>query len=107
MTGAALHGYEMHMGRTAGSGLTTPMLEIDGRAEGAVATLGEGAGRVMGCYIHGLFASDGFRGAFLERLRCGRSTSVTYEAELDATLDALAGHLERHLDVDGLIAAAR
>ena len=30
-----------------------------------------------------------------------------YEAEVEGTLDALADHLEAHLDLDGLLAAAR
>ncbi len=106
-TGAAIQGYEMHMGETAGTGLATPMLEISGRPDGAVAVSGPGAGRVMGCYLHGLFAADGFRAAFLERLKAGRAPGAHYDATLDATLDALAAHLERHLDIDGLIAAAR
>ncbi|MBV8738799.1 MAG: cobyric acid synthase CobQ, partial [Alphaproteobacteria bacterium] len=59
-----------------------------------------------GCYLHGLFTRDGFRRAFLARL--GAETGVVaYEQLVDTTLDALADHLEQHLDLARLLAAAR
>jgi adenosylcobyric acid synthase len=53
----------------------------------------------MGCYLHGLFASDEFRAAFLKSLRPDYTSTVAFDARVDATLDALADHLERHVDV--------
>ncbi len=103
LSGEKIRGYEMHLGRTAGPALARPMLELAGRAEGAVSA----SGRVMGCYVHGLFAADGFRQAFLGRLRERASSGVAYEAEVEAALDGLAEHLERSLDVEGLLALAR
>ena len=50
-------------------------------------------GLVAGTYVHGLFASDGFRRAFLAGLG-GRSTA-SYEAGVEAALDGLAAHLAR------------
>ena len=79
------------------------MLEIDGRPDGAVSA----DGRVMGCYLHGLFAADGFRHAFLRRLRSRDLSGINFEAQLDATLDALAAHLEQHLDLDRILELAR
>ena len=97
-------GYEMHIGETTGPALARPMLELGGRPDGAVSA----DGRVMGCYLHGLFAADGFRHAFLARLRAAASASgVAYEARIEATLDALADHLEAALDLDGLLELAR
>ena len=103
LSGKKIRGYEMHLGRTAGPGLARPMLELGGRAEGAVSA----SGRVMGCYVHGLFAADGFRHAFLGRLRARAVSGVAYEAEIEAALDGLAAHLEASLDLDGLLALAR
>lgn len=100
ITGTEVRGYEMHMGRTTGPGLARPWLTLDGRTEGAVSA----DGRVMGCYIHGLFAGDAFRGAFLAAL--GASSALLYDAGVDAALEALAGHLEQNLDLDALLAAA-
>jgi len=102
-SGAAVRGYEMHVGATQGPDLARPMLELSGRPEGAVSA----DGRVMGCYLHGIFAADGFRHAFLSRLRDREVSGVAYEAGIERTLDLLAEHLETHLDLDGLLQAAR
>ncbi|MFO1119228.1 MAG: cobyric acid synthase [Rhodospirillales bacterium] len=101
-SGAAVRGYEMHVGLTTGPGLKRPMLRLEGRDEGAVSA----DGRVQGCYLHGLFASDAFRSAWLAGLRPGRSGGLAWEPEVERTLDALAAHLEAHLDLDRLLAAA-
>jgi adenosylcobyric acid synthase len=101
-TGAPVWGYEMHVGRTEGAGLARPMLRLGARDDGAVSA----DGRVLGCYLHGLFASDRYRSAFLARLRPGRTGDLAYDAEIERTLDALAAHLEAHLDLDHLLRAA-
>src|SRR6266851_1394995 len=101
-TGMRLRGYEMHLGVTTGAGLAWPMLDLDGRPDGTVS----GDGRVMGCYLHGLFTSDPFRRAFLARLGVEGGT-VQYDAMIERVLDGLADHLEQHLDLAALLAAAR
>jgi len=102
-SGEPVRGYEMHVGVTRGPALERPLLTLDGRPEGAVSS----DGRVLGCYLHGLFAADGFRHAFLSRLKLRAVSGLAYEAQVEATLDALADHLEAHLELDGLLAAAR
>jgi adenosylcobyric acid synthase len=105
--GAPVSGYEMHVGRSAGPALARPMLHLaDGsgsRPEGAVSP----DGRVAGCYVHGLFAGDAFRHAFLAGLRPRAASGLAYEQEIEATLDALAAHLAAHLDLDRILAIAR
>ena len=104
LTGAPVSGYEMHMGRTTGTDTRRPWLTLDaGRSDGAVSA----DGRVMAGYLHGIFASDDFRHAFLARLRDGRAGETDYAARVDAALDGLAAHLEQHMDLDGLLALAR
>jgi adenosylcobyric acid synthase len=101
-TGLPVAGYEMHLGVTTGPGLSRPMLRLAAGADGAVA---EG-GRVAGCYLHGLFASDPFRRAFVRGLG-GEPGRFGFAPRIEATLDALADHLEANLDLAGLLAAAR
>ncbi|MEM6945627.1 MAG: cobyric acid synthase, partial [Pseudomonadota bacterium] len=100
-TGLPIEGYEIHIGRTTGPALSRPFLEIEGRAEGAVSA----DGRIMGAYVHGLFASDGFRRAFLASFGAAPST-LAYDQAVEATLDTLADHLEAHADVRGLLSLA-
>ena len=101
-SGAAVRGYVMHMGHTSGPGIGHPMLKLGGRDDGAVSP----DGRVMGCYLHGLFAADDFRHAFLARLKERPASGLAYENEIEAVLDRLAEHLEAHLDLDVLLGAA-
>jgi len=101
-SGAAVSGYEMHLGETTGAGLARPMLRLGGRDDGAMSA----DGKVAGTYLHGLFASGAFRRAFLARFGAV-SDGIAQEARVEAVLDALAGHLETHLDLDALLAAAR
>ena len=100
-SGEAVRGYEMHVGSTVGPGLAHPMLDLQGRPDGAV------SGRVMGCYLHGLFAADGFRHAFLNRLRRRAPSGLAYEAQIEETLDRLAAHLAAALPLDRLLEIAR
>jgi len=97
-SGAAVKGYEIHLGVTEGPDCARAWLDVDGRPEGA----GSRDGRVRGCYLHGLFSADTFRTAFLARLGAAPS-DVIYEDTVEQTLNALADHLERHMDIDLLL----
>jgi len=97
-----VRGYEMHMGRTAGPDCARPMLRSATRSDGAISP----NGRVMGCYVHGLFVDDAFRRAYLSGLYRDFSSTLDYQSGVQAALDELAGEIEAHLDVDGLIAAS-
>src|SRR5580704_18202346 len=94
--------YEIHIGHTEGADTTRPFAFVDGTVEGAVSP----DGRVYGSYLHGLFASDAFRGAFLARLGI-EASGQRYRGKVESALDALADHIETHLDVQGLLALAR
>lgn len=101
-TGEAVEGYEIHIGQTEGPDRTRPFARIGDAPEGAVAA----DGRVAGSYLHGMFTADGFRAAFLRGLGVAAS-GVSHAASVQSALDALADHLEAHLDVDAILAAAR
>ncbi len=101
-SGHLVAAYEIHMGRTTGPDCARGGFALDGAREGASSP----DGRVTGTYMHGLFSSDAFRGAWLARFGQGRST-FAYEPMVEETLDALAAHLEQHLDLDAILAIAR
>jgi adenosylcobyric acid synthase len=100
--GHAVTGYEIHLGATTGPDTARAWLTIGGQATGAAAP----GGRVRGCYVHGLFASDPFRQTFLQRLGGSAASGLDFETEVDRTLDRLADHLAAHLDCDALLALA-
>jgi len=56
---------------------------------------------VAGSYAHGLFADDRQRAAWLARLGAAPS-DYSHEARVEAALDALAAHLEAHVDCEAL-----
>jgi adenosylcobyric acid synthase len=96
--GATFQGYEIHAGRTDGAGTAQPMLTIDGQGpDGAMSA----DGRIMGCYIHGLFDQASARASLLAELgvtanRDDRSHVV------DQALDEIAETLETSLDIAAL-----
>jgi adenosylcobyric acid synthase len=102
MNGAPFRGYEMHVGETKGPDDARPLLRFaNGQLDGAVSE----SGRIAGAYVHGLFADDRQRAAWLALL--GTTSGVDYEPVIERALDKLADHCEAHLDLDALLAAAR
>ncbi len=101
-SGETVEGYEMHVGVTVGKALRRPMLTIGNRPDGAISE----DGRVAGCYVHGLFARDGYRHAVLSRLRRREASGLSYESEIERVLDRLAEHLETHMPLDRLLSVA-
>jgi adenosylcobyric acid synthase len=100
--GAPFAGYEMHMGVTQGPDCTRPFARLlDGTPEGAMSA----DGRVVGTYVHGLFADDRQRAAWLGRFAA--TATVRYDDLIERNLDALAAHLETHLNIDRLLTLAR
>jgi adenosylcobyric acid synthase len=98
-SGQAVRGYEMHIGKTEGPDCARPMLELEGRHDGAISA----DGLIMGTYVHGIFTRDDFRHAFLSRLRARERSDVAYEPLVDQVLDELADHLARHLDTHRIL----
>ncbi len=102
-TATSIAGYEIHVGRTTGPGTAMPVHHLDdGRPDGARSR----DGRVTGSYVHGLFADDRYRQQWLTSFGAESSLS-NHSALVDDTLDALAAHLEEHVEIDRLISLAR
>ena len=100
-SGAPLSGYEIHLGHTDGPDSDRAWLRVGDRPEGAASA----SGRIRGTYLHGLFASDPFRAAFLAEM--GTASDLSYSGTVEDTLDALAAHLETHMDLDRVLALSR
>jgi adenosylcobyric acid synthase len=102
-SGARFVGYEMHIGHTTGPATNRPLIRLDdGRSDGAMSP----DGQVCGTYVHGLFAADACRAAWLAALGASPSAG-SYEATLETTLDRLAEHVETHVEVERLLSLAR
>jgi len=96
---STLSGYEIHMGETPSQ---TAWLEISARngeqvkvADGSVSS----DGKIWGCYLHGIFANDEFRHAWLESLGWRGHASSQSEA-FNRSLEALADAVESALNMD-------
>jgi adenosylcobyric acid synthase len=100
-SGTKVRGYEIHLGRTEGADRSRPMFAVSDVAEGAM----RADGRVMGSYLHGMFSEDAFRRAFLAGLGA-RTGTFSYDTAVEETLDALADHLETHVNTQALIHTA-
>jgi len=98
--GARFEGYEMHMGRTTGPATARPVGRFDdGRSDGATSA----DGLIAGSYVHGLLANADQRRAWLARIGVAGS-GADHGASIDAALEAIAQKLERHIDIDALLA---
>ncbi len=102
-TNLPVGGYEIHVGRTTGTDCARPMLQLADRPDGASSA----SGLIEGCYVHGLFANDAYRAAWLQRAGARQANAWDYEGAVDAALDTLAASVESVLDVDALFALAR
>ncbi|MBT1075297.1 cobyric acid synthase [Geobacter grbiciae] len=103
-----LEGYEIHMGETILGPSVRPFARATERSGRMVEVL-DGAvscdGRVFGTYLHGIFDNAGFRSAFLNKLRRAKGLVERPAAEAqDDPFDLLAAHLEKHLDMERLLA---
>ncbi len=98
LSGASVHGYEIHNGRVTGPDLSRPLLHITHGPDGAQSP----NGRVGGVHLHGLFASDEYRRAWLARLGASADFDLDFEAMVEEALDDVASALEAAIDVEAL-----
>ena len=103
LSDAPVTGYEIHTGQSHGADLARPMFHLETGADGARSV----DGLVEGTYLHGLFANDAYRRAWLERVAKGTASALQYEAVVDAALDAVADTVSAAVELDALFGAAR
>jgi adenosylcobyric acid synthase len=99
LSGAKISGYHMHLGVSNGPALERPFLQLASGPDGVLSK----DSRLMGCYLHGLFANETFRLNLLKRFSSGVQLLAGFETQVETTLDALAQHLEQYFDLDQLL----
>ncbi len=101
LAGEMIEGYEIHMGETKSQ---TQWLEIVSRS-GEQVNVKDGCvssnGKVWGCYLHGLFANDSFRHAWLKSLGW-QGEVASQSARFETSLEKLANAVENSLDMKKL-----
>jgi adenosylcobyric acid synthase len=100
--GEKFEGFEMHVGETSGPDCDRPLVNLEGRMDGSISP----GGQISGCYVHGIFASDTFRHAFLKRFNNEFTQFTAYWTTVDQALDALADRMEVCLDLDHILRIA-
>lgn len=96
--GAEIQGYEIHAGRTTGTALSRPLVQLDGCADGAISE----DGLVIGTYLHGLFESKPACEALLRWAGLSKPNLIDYHARREVDINRLADTLEEYLDMPQL-----
>lgn len=91
---AAVSGYEIHAGVSAGPALGRPAVYLDDGTDGAISV----DGQILGTYLHGLFESPDACDALLAWAGLGRPRTRDYAGLREAAIERLADAVEIHLD---------
>jgi adenosylcobyric acid synthase len=104
LAGEAVSGYEIHMGQTSGDRPWLRIAREEASGQYFFDGLADERGRIWGCYLHGLFANDEFRRAWLASLEGGRArpAPVSTARGIENALDRLASIVEQSLDMKEL-----
>jgi adenosylcobyric acid synthase len=100
LEGQTIAGYEIHMGRTDSQSSWLEISERSGQSVGVSDGATSEDGKVWGCYVHGLFANQNLRRAWLESLGWSGGEVGEDSNPFAASLTRLADTLESTLDMD-------
>ncbi|MEE8402547.1 MAG: cobyric acid synthase [Candidatus Hydrothermarchaeaceae archaeon] len=96
MAGSAVHGYEIHMGKTALGNGATAVFELEDGRDGAI----DADGMVFGTYLHGIFDSPSFRERFLRFVGSGMGTGSKEQEEIwNESVDVAARVVSNSIDI--------
>ncbi len=106
LNGESIAGYEIHMGRTESASTWLEILERSAQPVHQPDGASSPDGRIWGCYLHGLFANQQVRGAWLSSLGWRNGTAgepvasaSAMQATTQSSFDRLADALEAALDM--------
>ncbi len=99
LTDTQISGYHMHLGICEGPAMENPFTQLSSGPDGVLSR----DRRIMGTYLHGLFANDKFRLNTINRFIKSKQKIENFEQSVEAALDDLAAHMEEHLDLDGML----
>ncbi|NNM52215.1 MAG: cobyric acid synthase [Pseudomonadales bacterium] len=97
---AYVRGYEIHHGLTTAPAESAPLI-LDGRPDGALSA----DGKVLGCYVHGLFDEPEALQLILNWAGCIRQVHPSTQERQERNIDRLTDALEAALDWKKLRAA--
>ena len=97
---AAVSGYEIHAGVSAGVALQRPFASVDGRDEGVISE----DSQIAGTYMHGVFDKAEGRDAILRWAGLHEVAKIDYYQMQEDAMNRLADEMEASLDIDGMLA---
>ena len=103
LEGAAIRGYEIHMGRTSTASPWVAITQRSGQQVRVRDGSTSGDGRIWGCYLHGLFENERLRRAWLSALGWQPDRHLMpVRNRYEAAFERLADVVEDALDMDRL-----
>ncbi|KAF0813318.1 Cobyric acid synthase [Andreprevotia sp. IGB-42] len=100
LDGAAVRGYEIHMGATHGPALDQPALWLGDppRPEGAISA----DGQVLATYLHGLFDAPEACAALLRWAGLAAAEQIDHDARREDSINKLADAVAASVDLDAI-----
>jgi len=92
---AAVSGYEIHAGRSAGPALARPALLLGERPDGAMSS----DGQILATYVHGLFDRPEACQALLRWAGLADPQPIDAAAQREGAIERMADAVEQHLDM--------
>ncbi len=96
---APFTGYEIHMGLSRGPALERPALLVDGSPDGTISD----DDLILATYVHGLFDRAEARRALMAWAGCALQSGPDLDERREASLERLADHAEKALDLRRLL----
>ena len=93
--GAAINGYEIHVGVTSGPGLQHAFAQLGTRCDGAVSA----DKKIIGTYLHGLFENGEACRSLLAWAGLEDIQHADYRQRREMDIERLADAVEQHLDI--------